>query len=73
MERRKVSKQPLSEAKIFAMVVSHKIALVSLSLDFSPVGLHDYIPNCDSNLNSRGQCLERKEKQLKRSGNLKVS
>ena len=53
------------KAKIFAMVVSHKITLMSLSLDVSPVDVSDYIPGCDLNLNPF-QCLERKEKQLKR-------
>lgn len=70
---RKVSKQSLPKGQIFAIAVPTKVTLMSLALDFTSVELHDDIPNCNSNLNSRGQYLGRKEKQLKRNGDLKAS
>lgn len=59
--------------KILAIDVSHKITSVSLSLAFSRPELHDYIPKCNSNLNSRDQIFGQKENHLKRNGGLKVN
>lgn len=47
--------------KILAIDVSHKITSVLLSLAFSQPELHDYIPKCNSNLNSRDQYLDKRK------------